>query len=521
MESPELRSGISRLFRGREILGQSVELEHEDGFTIPSRFLLTMSEMLAKYSAILVTSRPWMGKTVISEQLEKHLIRMREKLGHPENFGEYIHRTPLEQYSPRDPILPEWWDSWQKGDERACWIIDALDEGHCREPNICDHLMNRLRKLNTSALKRLRLVMFAREAELPSGVKEGLDSFFGKEFLYAELLPLDKKNAISIVGGQEKLDLAIEIIKRCPLEDVAGIPAALRFICQQPIGADLSEVDVSQGVLKQLLKEHNKYRLERFTTELEHRFRAAAHIAVIITFANIIEFGNENANYRSPSIEDFISADPIPGGPNRPAAREAIKTMMFLSTSSGYRFAQKNIQEWMCAFGLENIPLGKLKPLITDETGALAPHYKEIISLLFKITKQNEVQQWLIEQSGGLLASSDSTKWSLTEAIRVLDHLEKIASESPWKLHLFKNQHHELFNTAGIGLVLKKRINDFTKSKTVRVLLIDIAKNVRAKEIVPIAINILKDQKQDEYLRRSAAAAICSLGTNEQLKTLE
>lgn len=521
MESPELLSGISRLFRGREILGQSVELEHEDGFTVLTPSLLTMSEMLAEYRAILITSRPWMGKTVVSEQLENHLIRMREKLAHPENFGEYIKRTPLEQHSPRDPILPEWWDSWQEGHDRACWIIDALDEGHYREPNICDHLINKLRELNATALKRLRLVMFAREAELPSGVKEELSLLFGKEFLYAELLPLDKKNAISIVGGKEKLDLAIEIIKRCSLEDVAGIPAALRFICQQPKRADLSEVDVWRGVLIQLLKEHNKRRLERFTTELEHRFRAAAHIAVIMTFANIIELGDENTNYRIPSVEDLISADQIPGGPNRQAARETIKTMMFLRTSNGYRFDQKSIQEWMCAFGLENIPLGKLKPLITDERGTLVPQYKEIISLMFKTTKQNEVQQWLIEQSSGLLACSDSTKWSLTETIRVLNYLEKAASESPWKLYLFKNQHHELFATPGIGSVLKKRIKDSTKPKTVRVLLIDIAKYVKAKEIVPIAVNILKDPKEDEYLRRSAAAAICSLGTNEQLKTLE
>lgn len=521
MESPEFLSGISRLFRGREILGQSVELEQEDGFSVPSRFLLTMSEMLAEYRAILITSRPWMGKTVVSEQLENHLIRMREKLGHPENFGEYIKRTPFEQYSPRDPILPEWWDPWQKGHDRACWIIDALEEGHNREPNICDHLMNKLRELNTTALKRLHLVMFAREAELPPGVKEGLDSLFGKEFLFAELLPLNKKNAISVVGGEEKLNHAIEIIKRCSLEDVAGIPAALRFISQQPKGADLSEIDVWRGVLKQLLKEHNKRRLERFTTELEHRFRAAIHIAVVITFANIIELRDENTNYRTPTVEDLISADQIPGGPNRQSAREAIKTMMFSRTSNGYRFAQKNIQEWMCTFGLENIPLGKLKPLITDERGALVPQYKEIISLLFKTTKQNEVQQWLIEQSGGILASSDSSKWSLTETVRVLDHLEKVASKSPWMLYLFKNQHYELFATPGIGSVLKERINDSTKPKTVRVLLIDIAKNIRAKEIVPIVANILKDQKEDEYLRRSAAAAICSLGTDEQLQTLK
>src|SRR5205807_8649351 len=55
----------------------------------------------------------------------------------------------------------------------------------------------------------------------------------------------------------------------------------------------------------------------------------------------------------------------------------------FLPTAEGgYRFAQRNIQDWLAAFGLAGLRVAQLRSALCDGHGRLAPRHRDLLPLL-------------------------------------------------------------------------------------------------------------------------------------------
>ncbi|GAF77540.1 unnamed protein product, partial [marine sediment metagenome] len=417
-------------------------------------------------------------------------------------LGEHVWFLPLEEHTVGCLIKDPEWDRWCSGTERACWIVDSFDEGELLQPNIWTEIKRLIKDADEAARDRLTLIIFVRETEAPEGLIKFLTQFYGQNFIDVELMPLDIKNARRMIA-QKDFDATLAAIRTHSLQGVCCIPAALEYISRHTDATGLTEAGVWEGVLKELLREKGKSAARKLVPrqEIDCQFKAAARMAVILTFSELSGLAEEGATSNAPSVAELFKADPFLREPRLQAARDAIKTAMFI----GGRFAQKNIREWMCAFGLRDVSLSRLKPLITDQDGNLTRRHWGVISLLHKTTKdKKEIREWLCEKNGGVVPQSDLSTLTLAEATEIVDRLERIANTTEWNVGLWGERGLKNLRVGGIGDLLAERLVDTSRSVTKRDLLVQIAIETESREVLSVAKTLVADTSENENLRRSA-----------------
>ena len=508
MFNASLKSGITRTFR--HAASDNSPQTDEYGFISPSPSSLTIDQVLSK-GAIVVRGQPWIGKSFVAEEIYKQ----REALG----LGEHVWLLQLADHSSGRSLVPGGWNDWLAAPgRRACLVVDSVDEGESIQRNIYTEIIKLLEDSGKETCReRLKIVVFVREAEIPqrlSKLCEFLDTQYGQSFADVELLPLDRENAERVVGLSQ-IDATLAAIQRHSLMSVAGYPAALEYISRNATDDNLTEVDVWRGVLTELLRERRPSDCQQ--AEPEHLFCAAARLAAVMTFADIPQLAPEGVGARGIEVGDLIGANPVPNGPTRTAARQAVRTAMFLNG----RFAQKNIREWMCAFGVSDVGLARLRPLITDDDGNLAREHFGVLSLLHKTTNfEQEVATWLREMNGGFVPQSD-VKLSLEESLSVVDRLESISDTSNWNVNLWGERGLKELATPGLGAELAHRIRDTTRSSNRRNLLLQIAIQTSSLVVLDVAVELVQDLTEHEELRQTALSAVIRIGRKAHFRALE
>lgn len=507
-ESPSVsESGITRRFQSfHAALPAKVE-QDEYGFVVPSPSLLGIEEVL-RAPAVLIRGRPWMGKTYLSKAIRNQQLRL--------SLGEYVWHSPLEIHTQGRPVEPEAWNEWRASQANACWIIDSLDEGELVHTNVSTLILDLLATLDDAARQRLRLVVLGRETEIPQSFVDSLRDLYGTGVHDVVLMPLDRDNASRIVGERD-FDAVLSVIRDRRLESVCSIPAALKYIAKHKDAQELSEESIWKGVLCSLLEEKStaqaRKRLSR--CQVDQLFGAAARIAVVLTFSDYDRLDDAPSMTSALDVGQLCKSDSRHGEPTVVAAREAIRTAMF----SRGKFAQKNIQEWMCAFGLKEFSLGRVKSLLTGVDSSLSRHHWTVLSLLAKIGRP-EVRDWLQTANGGMPPLCDLTALTLGQVEDILCRLEAIAERSPWELSLWGHDSLRRLRVRGIGEVLAERLSDSSRSAGRRSLLIQIALETESREPLSVAKAIVEDAKEDESLRYSALVLMYRLCTPQEFGEL-
>jgi len=500
-------SGITRRFRD---FGSDVQVEQDEyGFVEPSFGSLGIRELLSTASAILIRGRPWMGKTYLAKKVKEQATEL--------DLGKYVWHSSLEQHTIGCRLEPGEWAEWCNGQDRACWILDAIDEAELIETNVSARIAHLLEGLNEEARGRLKLIMFGRETEIPSPFTDSLRTLYQDDFRDVELMPLDRDNARRMVPEQT-FAAVLSVIQDKRLQGVCNVPAALAYITQHKNDAELSEDIVWKGILESLLQEKSSTqgRRKQPRSEVDQLFLAAARIAVVLTFSDYERLGNDHSPPQALSVGQLFKSDSRPGEPTVIAAREAIQTEMF----SRHGFAQKNIREWMCAFGLKECSLGRLRVLLTDKDDKLCREHWAVISLLTKIGRP-EVRDWIRDKNGGVPPLSDLSTLTLAEVKDIVDRLEAIADTTPWEVSLWGDRGLKRLNVAGVGKMLAERLRDPSRSTNKRSLLVQIALETSAREALPVARAIVENVKDDDKLRYSALVLMLRLATPQEFQALE
>lgn len=518
MKNEILKTEVTRQFRVWPTTEFSTGKDTDEyGFLNLSPSLFGFESLLLKKVA-LVLAPPFLGKTFILERIYKYLSDSSEQGSDPYKLGEFICLAKLESHGQRSKTLPDWWDEWSKSSKKACWIIDALDEGEHREVGLSDYFLSELEKLG-DARDRLTLIISSREAELPRTFLESLRKIYGDDVVTVELAPLDRVSASQIVN-KNVFQNALTIIKRFNLQSIAGYPTVVEYLGGRNCEERINEIEVWEEVIKDFLREKNKVRKER-KSEIEHRFNAAKRIAAVMSFSGSSHL-SENPPSNGLTLNNIIPIEAVDCEKLRIAARDALKSEMFRCDFNGYRFSQKNIREWMTAFELSGFSLNRLKPLITDDKGNISDEYTGIIDILERITNDEAVRDWLNNEFGGIAPVSDAAPLSLNDIIKKIDRLENLANSSKWSIRLWEEKGlNKLIGLQGLGSELCKRIADKKRTLYARELLVEIATAIKATEVVPIAIKILLDSSESNSLRRSLAILICNLASDDQLMSLE
>lgn len=502
--------GINRKFR-RSNLRRGLVIDG-DGFVDCSCPAMSFADLLsADTRAVLIRGRPWLGKSYLFEAIRGQQAELK--------LGDFVWDTQLQDYSARSKLLPNDWETWKSSDTNACWLVDSLDEGELVEPNLWSAIVEQVELLDVGCRNRLQVIVFSRSEPFLDRFASKMTKLFDKGFVDVDLLEWQRDDARQRVGNEQVFSETVAAIQKYGLQKVSALPAAFEYI-KENRNQSLSVKEVWKGVLKELLREKSTtpLRLKAVTEQVEDRFNAAARIAAVMTFAGIEEVcvGDVTGIRR---VDDLINLTDESSRRLRKAAKESLQELMF---RNGQRFAQQHLREWMCAFALENVPLTRLKPLVTNEDGKIAARHYELLSLLTIVSKfDTEIDQWLMEQRGGVPLRSDSNPYSPLEAQLILDRLGDLADQASESLHIWGDKGLENLKVTGIGRELANRLLDPSRSEKQKIMLLEVAIETDSNEVVSNAANILQDRKAGDELRQRATACVCNLANDEELAALD
>jgi len=487
-----------------------------DGFVRPIGNVLSIQELLT-HSAVLVAAPPLTGKSFVAKQLERVLTLDPPSATLP--LRGRCERTSFEISWRTTRLAPLWWESWQSSTEQAWWLVDALDEDERRGDGRAQEVLDLVCGLPAEARSRLHLLLFSRLGEVPAWCEERLPKLFGiwspehpQGLRRVRLAGLDREAARTLVGS-DRFEHVCDLIRKSHLQSLAPYPSVLEHLRDRPATESLTEEDVWRGVLMDLLQGHRK---DPLLSPLEpERFEVAQRLAAIVTFC-----GEQALRLNTPGLEGLLPARDPRLGDLRLAAQEVVgKTAAFERSTDGFRFGQDHVRQWLTAFALQEMPLLQVRPLLTLESGELDPNHEGVMSFLAKISKHSEVRDWIFEKHGGL-PDPESVPWSLDGAVRALDRLQENARLSTWGLRMWGEERLGSFNVEGMGDELARRLGGVLQP-TEQQFLFDVASAIEAPKVLPSAVRLLLDLRQDPRVRARAADLVVSLGGPEHLRPLE
>ncbi len=496
------------------------------GFLDPTRSneLYTPDDLLS-HPAVLIKAQPWMGKTYLARGMQLWLSSAPNIQG---RFGRYFQLTCFEETVASHELLPPWWGEWASNPSAppACWIIDGLDECEQSQPGIWRRIIRAINELRDQNHRcALRLVMLSRDRDWLKDLEKQLQELYpGSDApLVLRLAPLDRQEATRMLGEVD-MERVVSLIGRFGLEAIAGYPRVLTYLRDRRGNEDLSETQVWRGILSDLLHEHNRQRGGGYQSEPEERFQAAARMAAVSLLSGHSEITHAPRSPSGLSVSDIF---PLPPASDRAKAlRQAASDAFRIggpfrgTPDGGYRFAQRNIRDWFCAFGLSGLSHDRLKAAITDGQSP-QPYFADMLHLLKKVSSDEHVRAWLSTALAPLGPASGDAPWGLEDALCQLDRLEAIAAESPSSLYIYEAEQFRRLEAPGLGRQIADRLRDTDRTVTARKLLLDIALALGAPEAVEPALSIAVDPAQAIELREWATILVRKLGTNADVQRLE
>jgi hypothetical protein len=191
-----------------------------------------------------------------------------------------------------------------------------------------------------------------------------------------------------------------------------------------------------------------------------------------------------------------------------------------------FRFAHRNIQDWLCAFELERMSAQQLRSALADEQRKVFPRHRAMLALLRQVHSEPEVKELIDRISGGVTFPSDALPITLQQSLDCVNRLEEIARGSPFPLRMYWDSDLSRLSVPGLCGELARRMRDEQRPPRVKELLLDIAFATEPLEpeipqTVPAAVALVLDSGQPDGVREHALQLVCRLGGPAHLEQLE
>lgn len=501
------------------------ESEDEYGFLNANGLAESIGiEELFGFRAAWITARPWFGKTYVAKCLEEYLRSEAADTGQESPFGRFGIATFLNRVGKGFDIKPSWWDEWKVLDQRACWVVDAIDEDWSRGRAVFS-ILQFLEALPPDVRARLTLLMFCRENEQPGGVLQSLRQLYPPiagdgGLVELTLAPPDHDEAIRIAGDESKLETAKQVLLQSSMQSLGALPTVLKVAARYSPSSRLTERDLWRAVLDDLLRGGARERDAHIDLPpLLDRFEATARAGAVMAFAGLQELDAGFGLSSCPPIDVLYSNDAPRAECLRKAARLA-QGIVMVKSAHGYRFADQHVQECFAAFALEYVPLNRLRPLLGKDDRPWA-HLRGIMSMLSKITRHETVRDWITEIHGGFSPQTDVIPWTLQNARVRLDRLQELARRSPFVLSRWDEAGLENLEAPGLGTELVKRLQQPGLEPMEKILLLEVARAVEARAVAPVMERMIRDAAEDGRVREGASYYLRVLGSSSHFANLK
>jgi hypothetical protein len=491
------------------------------GFVRHSQDALEADDLFSN-QLVLVVAPPWTGKSFVAKQLEAHFRQHMANVTDHAPFGTFFHLTNFERHVPED-AFPAWWGDWRRCESRACWLVDAVDEDAKDHSRGAQRVLGLVSGLTSHERARLCLLIFARENEVPKKVGQWLREIYGdpgkgadSAFERVRLAPLDFDSAQDFVGDDEVFARVRDLITSNRLQSIAGFPSVLDRLKRYGPDEPVTSNQVWRDVVADLIRDKNADpgQLPDRTT-IDEQFRAASRLAAILTFGDCEAIDDGHGTTAQPSVDALVRRDHAEAALLNRAAREVLHSTIFRRTLGGLRFTQHHVQQWLAAYGVANLSLVRLRPLVVDATGTVAERHAGVLGLLVNTTSHADVRDWIVKQYGGIPPRPDAAPWDLGQALAALDRLQAISKKTTWGLSLWDDRGLERLASPGLGRELARRLADRALTNQERELLIDVAQAVGSTEAVSAAMTVARDSTEDGHLRVSAITLALLLGSKK------
>jgi hypothetical protein len=247
----------------------------------------TLSEITPKTGLLVLCGEPGLGKTTELDLLRANLAtscEKHERLIHlkAREFGSF---PDLKGHLEDLPV----WDAWRSGGNHLTILLDGLDEGLIRIPE----LVSRLRIfLETKPIENLRLVLSCRSFEWPESEGDQLASLWtrvGTTDHIFELEPLRQEDArLAAEQKGHAGEKFLQAVHRADVASLASRPITLFFLIEEFRGEEFeatSRAQLYKNGCRRLCEESNHERallLRRFSSEAcstEEKIEASGRLA--------------------------------------------------------------------------------------------------------------------------------------------------------------------------------------------------------------------------------------------------
>ena len=436
---------------------------------------------LLRFLAVLIKAPPWLGKTYVSNGLYTYLKTSKEKPA-----ALQFHHSHLTNFEYRYDGTPSWWEQWRRSQERACWIINAVDEDFRDGKRNIFEVLNTIKDLKPTERGRLTILCFCRQAEIDKGFlkefKEATEELFEVRLtILGELSAQEFVNEFRLENSSgNTFEMICNFIRQNHLQDVAGYPVVLRHLVNRNLGQNADEAEVWRGVIRDMLLT----REDSSDSELDLRFQAAQRAAAVLTLSGQHGWGTQNVSIFFPEANPHHAK-------LRLALDKVTKTTLARTTAASTTFAQRHVQEWLAAFALSKLNRTRLRGILPlgrtiQLTGMLA--------LLGKASIDPAVRKLVREQCGGFPPRSDAASWNVQDAIESLNRLQAFAKVGGWHWREHdREQLRQMFDVPKVRKLLAARISRKSLSSNERQFLLEIISIIPARNAFNAVKSILQD----------------------------
>ena len=429
------------------------------------------------------------------------------------------------------------WHAWRSGGDRLTVLLDGLDEGLIRMPELVARLRGFLEAKQT---ERLRLILSCRSFEWPEAEGEQLASLWTRventDFIF-ELEPLRREDArLAAEQKGHAGDKFLEAVHRSDVASLASRPITLLFLIAEFRGEEFeatSRHQLFKNGCRRLCEENNPERarlLRRFSREecsTDEKIDASGKLACGLLL------GGKHSIYLPTS-----SQSPVPSGNVCQAAdltysgllrdnvaEQALGTGLFTALGGDcFGFTHQTFSECLAGQALSKFPLPQLRNLLCATDPASSTEYviPQLVELAAWVAGSHagffthliDIDPGALLRSGVAFAEQDQ-KAKLVERILDLAKKDQFFDESGyWRL--WPDLDHP-----GLPRQLMDALVDPQRHSMVRTVAIEIAEACRRPELVPTLFDILKSQEGERYFRSSVAEALCACMPDDRLAELE
>jgi len=497
----------------------------------------TLPEITPEAGLLVLCGEPGLGKTTELELLRESLTASpgdKERLIHlkAREFGSFL---DMQGYFADQPA----WQTWLTGGESLTILLDGLDEGLIRMPELIPGLR---RHLENKPTERLRLVLSCRSFEWPEAEGEQLASLWKREenaqFIF-ELEPLRREDArFAATHRKHDGDKFLEAVHRADVASLASRPITLFFLLEEFRGNEFqatSRRQLYKNGCRRLCDEHkiNPERarlLRRFSREectTDEKVDAASKLACGLLLGGKHSFWFP-ASSESPLPSDNVChvTDLIDGGLLRGSVVEQILGAgVFTALGRDcFGFTHQTFAECLAGLALAQLPLAQLRTLLcaTDPANGIEYVVPQLAELAAWVAGDHsgffshliDVDPAALLRSGVAFAES-AQKAKLVERILDLAGKKQFFDETEyWRF--WRDLGHP-----GLARQLIDALKDPHRHAMVRRVAIDIAEACRLPELVPTLFDILKSQNENRDFRSSVADALCACMPDDRLAELE